>query len=79
MFDMVDECHGLPAGQGSELDLYPYLAELLEDVPQFMLDFLTEDLARYEQTGQASVTIARLLGRARCLAEADRIERKFAA
>lgn len=79
MFDVVDAYRGLPADQGSELDLYPYLAELLEDVPQVMLDFLTEDLGRYEQTGQASATISRLLGRARCLAEADRIERKFAA
>jgi hypothetical protein len=79
MFDVVDACRGLRADQGIELDLYPYLAELLEDVPQVMLDFLTEDLGRYEQTGQASVTIARLLARARCLAEADRIEQKFAA
>jgi hypothetical protein len=79
MLKVVDACGGLLADQGNELDLYPYLAELLEDVPQVTLDFLTEDLGRYEQTGHASATISRLLGRARCLAEADRIERKFAA
>jgi hypothetical protein len=79
MFDVMDVQLGLQAEQGSEQDLYPYLAELLEDAPQVMLDFLTEDLLRYEQTGHASVTISRLLARARCLADVDRIERTFAA
>jgi hypothetical protein len=63
--------------QGS--DLYPYLAELLEDAPQVLLDYLVEDLAEYERAGTASATIMRLLKRARCLADADRIEMRFAA
>jgi hypothetical protein len=79
MFDVIEEYCGLQADQGIEQDLYPYLAELLTDAPQVMLDFLTEDLGRYERTGQASTTISRLLDRARCLAEADRIEMRFAA
>ncbi len=79
MFDLIEEYVGASADQGNEQDLYPYLAELLEDAPQVMLDFLTEDLGRYEQTGYASKTISRLLDRARCLAEADRIALRFAA
>jgi hypothetical protein len=79
MFDVIEEPRRVQADPGNELDLYPYLAELLEDAPQVTLDFLTEDLRNYERTGFASATISRLLGRARCLAEADRIERKFAA
>ena len=79
MFDVIEGHRGLAAEQGIEQDLFPYLAELLEDAPQIMLDFLTEDLGVYERTGHASLTISRLLGRARCLAEADRIEEKFAA
>lgn len=79
MFDLIEDTRGLEADRAIEQDLYPYLAELLEDAPQATLDFLTEDLGRYEQTGYASATISRLLSRARCIAEADRIERKFAA
>jgi hypothetical protein len=79
MFDLIEENRSSRADRGNEQDLYPYLTELLEDAPQVVLDYLTEDLGRYERTGYASATISRLLGRARCLAEADRIERKFAA
>jgi len=79
MLDVIEEHQGLRADPGNEQDLYTYLAELLEDAPQVTLDFLTEDLARFERTGYASTTISRLLGRARCIAEADRIVRKFAA
>lgn len=79
MFDVMEEQLGLQAEPGIEQDLYPYLAELLEDAPQVMLDFLSEDLLRYELTGHASTTISRLLARARCLADVDRIERKYAA
>lgn len=79
MFDVIEERLGLQAETGIEQDLYPYLAELLEDAAQVVLDFLTEDLLRYEQTGYASITMSRLLARARCLADVDRIERKFAA
>ena len=66
-----------PACAG-EIDLYPHLAELLEDAPQVLLDFLVEDLAEYEQTGVPSATIVRLLERARCLADVDRITARFA-
>jgi hypothetical protein len=79
MFEVIEGRGRFQADRADEQDLFPYLAELLKDAPQFTLDFLTEDLGRYEQTGYASTTISRLLGRARCLAEADRIERKFAA
>lgn len=79
MFDMIEKQAGRQADGGIEQDLYPYIAELLEDAPQVTLDFLTEDLGRYERTGYASTTISRLLGRARCLADADRIAMKFAA
>jgi hypothetical protein len=79
MFDVIEEYCGLQADPGNDQDLYPYLAELLKDAPQVTLDFLTEDLGRYERTGHASTTISRLLDRARCLAEADRIEMRFAA
>lgn len=64
---------------GSDLDLYPYIAELLEGAPQSVLDFLTEDLERYERTGYQSTTISSFLRRARCLADADLITRKLAA
>jgi hypothetical protein len=79
VLDMMEDQLGVQAEQGIDQDLYPYIAELLEDAPQVMLDFLTEDLGRYERTGHASMTISRLLVRARCLAEADRIAMKFAA
>jgi hypothetical protein len=79
VFDLMEEHLGASADQGKERDLYAYLTELLEDAPQVMLDYLTEDLGRYEQTGHASRTISRLLDRARCLAEADRISLRFAA
>jgi hypothetical protein len=79
MFDMIEERRGSQADREDDQDLYPYLAELLENTPQITLDFLTEDLRTYEETGYASATISRLLARARCLAEADRIESKFAA
>lgn len=79
MFEVIEGRRGFQAERSDEQDLFPYLAELLADAPQITLDFLTEDLGRYEQTGIASITISRLLGRARCLADADRIERKFAA
>lgn len=79
MLDTIAERPACSFDQRRDLDLFPWLAELLEDAPQVMLDFLTEDLRRYEQTGYASATISRLLQRALCLAEADRLERKFAA
>jgi len=79
MFDLIEEYSDFKADPANEQDLFPYLAELLEDASQVTLDFLTEDLGRYEQTGYASTTISRLLSRARCLAEADRIAMKFAA
>jgi hypothetical protein len=79
MFDVIEGRHGYQAERADEQNLFPYIAELLADAPQIMLDFLTEDLGRYEETGYASTTISRLLGRARCLAEADRIESRFAA
>ena len=60
-------------------DLYPYFAELLEDAPQIVLDYVAEDLDVYERTGRASATIERMLRRARCLAESDRIAMKYAA
>lgn len=60
-------------------DLYPYLEELLEDAPQVVIDYLAEDLAEYDRAGVASTSILRLIERARCLADVDRIEMKFAA
>lgn len=68
-----------PAAIAQDPDLYPYLAELLEDAPQVVLDYLAEDLVEYERAGFASTTMLRLLERARCLADVDRIEMKFAA
>jgi hypothetical protein len=79
VLDMIERYPGPAADEGIDQDLSPYIAELLEGAPQVTLDYLTEDLGRYERTGRPSLTISRLLTRARCLAEADRIERKFAA
>jgi hypothetical protein len=62
-----------------QADLYPYLAELLEDAPEIVLDYLVEDLAEYDRAGVPSISMLRLLERARCLADVDRIETKFAA
>jgi hypothetical protein len=52
---------------------------LLEDASRVVLDYLAEDLSEYERSGFASRTMVRLLERARCLADADRIATKFAA
>lgn len=70
----------IPApANGLSADLYPYFAELLEDAPQIVLDYVAEDLDEYERTGRASATIERMLQRARCLADSDRIAMKYAA
>lgn len=79
MLDMTDICDARLAGGTETADLYPYIAELLSDASQVMLDYLSEDLGDYERTGHASATIEHFLGRARCLADADRIAMKFAA
>jgi hypothetical protein len=79
MLDVVNISEVRRPANAPELDLYPYLAELLGDAPQVVLDYLAEDLAEYERAGFASKTMLRLLERARCLADADRIEMKFAA
>ena len=75
----ADRLQGAATSGASHIDLYPYLAELLADASQVVLDYLSEDLAEYERTGYASATIGRLLERARCLADSDRIARNFAA
>jgi hypothetical protein len=58
MFDVIEGRHGYQAERADEQNLFPYIAELLADAPQIMLDFLTEDLGRYEETGYASTTIS---------------------
>ena len=75
----ADYLQGAAINGAPHIDLYPYLAELLADASQVMLDYLSEDLAEYERSGYASATIVRLLERARCLADSDRIARDFAA
>jgi hypothetical protein len=79
MLEVVNICDARRPAKTQGPDLYPYLAELLADAPQVVLDYLAEDLAEYERAGFASKTMLRLLERARCLADADRIEMKFAA
>ncbi len=79
MLDMTDMGDARCAGGADTRDLDPYIAELLSDAPQVMLDYLSEDLGDYERTGHASAIIQRFLDRARCLADADRIAMKFAA
>lgn len=79
MLDLTDIHDASRPVSAEHIDLYPYLAELLEDAPAVMLDYITEDLVEFEHHGTASHTIVRLLERARCLADVDRITAKFAA
>jgi hypothetical protein len=79
MLELLNRCDARRSGVAQDPDLYPYLAELLEDASRVVLDYLAEDLSEYERSGFASRTMVRLLERARCLADADRIATKFAA
>lgn len=79
MLDVLDIRGSRRPAKAQGSDFFPYFAELLADAPQVVLDYLAEDLAEYERSGFASKTMVRLLERARCLADADRIEMNFAA
>jgi hypothetical protein len=67
------------ADPGAWEDLEPYFLELLADMTEAAIDVVADDLDVFEQTGQVTLNLFRLLRRAQCLSDADRITLKFAA
>jgi hypothetical protein len=59
--------------------LFPYFRELLAGASEILIDCIAKDLEDFELTGHVSANVRHLLGRAQCLADADRIMVKFAA
>jgi hypothetical protein len=59
--------------------LFSYFQELLSGASEMLIDCIAHDLEVFERTGHVSANVRHLLGRAQCLADADRIMVKFAA
>jgi hypothetical protein len=69
---------GHPVAMAPE-HLFSYFQELLSGASEMLIDCIANDLEDFERTGHVSANVRHLLGRAQCLADADRIMVKFAA